>query len=109
MAGPWAQDFLLEIAVGLERARERFDVQFPEAPRGVALFGGKAAEFYAWHRDSQPYFDSIAPLSQLTKTVGDAWREAVKGTHGWVFWDPYPISSVRAVARPEFHVAGHCY
>ena len=109
VAGPWLKPFLTEIADGLVRARVLFDQQFPGAPRGFALFGGRAAELYAWHRDSAPYLATIAPLSALTRTVGDAWRESVKSTHGWVFWDPYPVSSVRAVSRPEFHVAGHCY
>jgi hypothetical protein len=109
VAGPWLKPFLTEIADGLVRARALFDQQFPDAPRGFALFGGHAAEFFAWHRDSAPYVATIAPLSALTRTVGDAWRESVQSTHGWVFWDPYPISSVRAVSRPEFHVAGHCY
>lgn len=109
VAGPWMKPFLTEIADGLVRARALFDQQFPGAPRGFELFGGRAAEFYAWHRDSAPYLATIAPLSALTRTVGDAWRESVQSTHGWVFWDPYPISSVRAVTRPEFHVSGHCY
>lgn len=109
VAGPWPKEFLADIAAGLDRGRALFDAQFADAPRGVALFGGKAAEFYAWHRDSRPYLASIEPLSAITTTVGAPWREAVKDTHGWVFWDPYPVSSVRAGKRPEFHVAGHCY
>lgn len=109
VAGPWPKSFLAPIADGMVRARTLFDQQFTGAPRGFALFGGHAAEFYVWHRDSTPYLATIAPLSALTRTVGDAWREAVQSSHGWVFWDPHPISSVRAVARPEFHVSGHCY
>ncbi len=107
--GPWPEPFLRDIAGGLDRARALFDAQFVGAPKGLALFGGRPGELYAWNRDSEPYLATIAPLSELTKTVGEPWREAVKATHGWVFWDPFPVSSVRAVTRPEFHVAGHTY
>lgn len=109
IAGPWPKAFLEDIAKNLVRARARFDIQFKDVPPGVALFGGKAAELYVWSRDSRPYIASIEPLSALTTTVGAPWREAVENTHGWVFWDPYPISSVRAIARPDLHLAGHCY
>lgn len=108
VAGPFDAAFLDSIAAGLDRGRERFDGLFACAP-GPALCGGRLPEFYVWGYDSEPYLRTAEHLTSLTDRVPPGWADAVKGTHGFVYWHPFCVSSARAWGRPEDDLAGHSY
>lgn len=105
VCGPQPPEELARIGGLLDRGRAWFDVAFG-APRGLELFGGRLAEFYMFTEDP-PYLATCAHFASLTKTVSPEWIEAVKGTHGFVWWDPYPLSSARRWHRDPADLPGH--
>jgi hypothetical protein len=108
VAGPFERSFLEPIVAGLGVGRAWFDAHFA-APPGIALLGGRAAEFYVWGRDGAHYTNTVDHLAKLTDTVPEGWAEAVAKIHGFVYWDPFCISSARAKGRPLEDLAGHCF
>ena len=108
VVGPFKREFLEGISAGLVTGRKLFDESF-DAPEGVALLGGRAAEMYVWGRDNDQYIDTVDYLASLTNTVPPEWADVVKQTHGLMYWDPFCCSSARVKGRPEDHLAGHSY
>ena len=108
VAGPFPAAFLEEISAGLMRGRALFDERF-HPPAGIELLGGRCAEFYVFGRDAKPYLDTVDYLASLTESVPPGWADAVRGTHGFLYWDPYCCSSARLGGRPQDHLAGHSY
>jgi len=107
VAGPHDEPFLAQILDGLARGRAWFDKSFESNP-GLELLGGRLAEFYVFESD-EAYTASIPHFAALTKTVSESWTEAVKRTHGFMWWDPYPLSSARRWKRDESDLVGHCF
>jgi hypothetical protein len=107
VAGPQDEIVLSEILDGLARGRTWFDEKFQSAP-GLELFGGRLAEFYAFE-SNEAYVATTPHFGSLTKTVSAGWEEAAKKTHGFLWWDPYPLSSARRWQRDEDDLVGHCY
>lgn len=107
LAGPQSEDDLQAVAAGLNRGREWFDATLQSAP-GLGLFGGRRAEFYLFTSNDE-YVNTVDHFASLTTTVTPEWAEAVKKTHGFLWWDPYPLSSARQWNRPEDDLVGHCY
>jgi len=108
VGGPFPRSFLQGITEGLDRGRTWFDGQF-QTEEGVLLLGGQLAEFYVWDRNSKPYLETVDELVALTDTVPEGWAEAVKKTHGFLFWHPLCISSARVLGRPKDDLAGHSF
>lgn len=77
-------------------------------PADTDLFDGRLAELYLFDRDP-PYHATIEHLAQRTTTLPPGWAEAVKNTHGFLYWDPFPLSSARRWKREELDLEGHCY
>jgi hypothetical protein len=107
LAGPQDEAGLAQVAAGLARGRTWFDLAFQSEP-GIALFGGRLAEFYMFEADAA-YLGTIAHFAALTPTVGEGWAGSVAGTHGFLWWDPYPLSSARRWKRDQKDLAGHCH
>ena len=107
VAGPQDEEMLLGILDGLAKGRGWFDSTF-QSPAGLELFGGRLAEFYLFESDDA-YLATIPHFGSLTKTVSAAWAESVKKTYGFLWWDPYPLSSARRWKRDEKDVVGHCF
>lgn len=107
VAGPQDEAVLGGIVEGLARGRTWFDLSFQSKP-GIDLFGGRLAEFYLYESDDA-YAATVPHFAALTKTVSDGWTDAVKKTHGFLWWDPYPLSSARRWKRNEADLVGHCY
>ncbi len=108
VAGPFEKDFLEPISRGLVVGRAYFDGLF-DAPLGVDLLGGRAAELFVWGREGDHYTQTVDYLASLTDTVPEGWADAVKRTHGFVYWDPFCCSSARVKGRPLEDLAGHSY
>ncbi len=77
-------------------------------PAETDLFDGRLAELYLFDRDPA-YHATIEHLAQRTSTLPPGWAEAVKNTHGFLYWDPFPLSSARRWKREELDLEGHCY
>lgn len=107
LAGPQSEEDLQALAAGLNRGREWFDGAFQVSP-GLDLFGGRRAEFYLFTSNDE-YVNTVDHFGSLTTTVPPEWAEAVKKTHGFLWWDPYPLSSARQWNRPPDDLVGHCY
>ncbi len=107
LAGPMTPEILEGVSAGLGRGRAWFDRMFESKP-GLELFGGRLAEFYMFEENDK-YTGSVEHFAGLTKTVSDGWSDAVRKTHGFLWWDPYPLSSARRWHRDEQDVVGHCY
>lgn len=108
LAGPMSVDLLGEVGDGLVVGRAWFDETYGASP-GLALLGGRLAEFYLYGVDEAPYLDTIATFASWTKTLPDGWADAAKRVHGFVYWDPFPLSSARQWHRNEVDLVGHCY
>ena len=108
LAGPVDQATLDEVARGILVGREWFDHGFEVEP-GLGLFGGRLAEFYLFSRSSEPYLGTVAHFASLTDTLPEGWAEAARKVHGFVYWDPIPVSSARRWHRDERDLIGHCY
>jgi len=107
IAGPFAADRLQAIGAQLDLSRAWFDATW-RSPPGLALFGGRLAELYAFGKASDPFIDTVPHFAALTNTVPPGWAEAVAGSHGFFWIDPYPLSSARQWHRSESDLAGHC-
>ncbi|MCY2961621.1 MAG: hypothetical protein NTY35_15775 [Planctomycetota bacterium] len=107
VAGTQEEALLAGIVEGLARGRAWFDATFQSKP-GLELFGGRLAEFYLFESDDA-YTATVPHFASLTKTVSEGWADAVKKTHGFLWWDPYPLSSARRWKRNEQDLVGHCY
>lgn len=107
IAGPFATDRLQAIGAQMDISRAWFDAAW-KSPPGLALFGGRLAELYAFSKASDPFVDTIAHFASLTTTVPPGWAEAVAGSHGFFWIDPYPLSSARQWHRSESDLVGHC-
>ncbi|MFT5152257.1 MAG: hypothetical protein ACI841_002251, partial [Planctomycetota bacterium] len=105
---PFDYDFLHEIARDLEKGRVWFD-EAMGSPAGLEWLGGRAAAFYVFSRDTEPYLKSTDLLAELTFTVPAGWADSVKKTHGFYYADPYCVSAARVWGRPDEHLAGHSY
>ena len=106
--GPFEAAFLANISAALERGRGWFD-QHLGMPPGLAWLGERAAAFYLFSRDSEPYLASTDELGRQTTTVPKGWADSVKRTHGFYFSDPYCVSAARVWGRPDEHLEGHSY
>ncbi len=107
LVGPQVTRELEEVADGLKVGREWFDKTFKSKP-GLEIFGGRLAEFYLFTDDAQ-YMGSVDHFTSLTRTLPDGWSDAVRKTHGFLWWDPYPLSSARQWHRAAEDLVGHCY
>jgi hypothetical protein len=107
IAGDWSADVLARIGAHVVSSRAWFDTCFQVQP-GLALLGGRLAEFYAWNRDSAPYQNSVEHFAALTTTVPDGWAPVVRERHGFFWIDPYAVSSARVWNRPDEDLVGHC-
>jgi hypothetical protein len=108
VAGPFPLDFLRSIALQIDAGRRWFHEVFALAADDP-FAGDRLPQFYAWGRDSTPYVDTCEWFASLTKTVPAGWADGVKKIHGFVWWDPYCVSSARLWNRPDDDIAGHCY
>lgn len=108
VAGPCARELLERVARNLDTGREWFDARYGVEP-GLALFGGRLAEFYLFDLDSAPYRATVPLFGSKSETLPPGWAEAVAKTHGFLFWDPYPLSSARRWKRNLSDLEGHCY
>ncbi|MCE9594656.1 MAG: tetratricopeptide repeat protein [Planctomycetes bacterium] len=107
VAGPWPEPFLTNIAAQLGRGRAKFDAAFG-VEAGLALLGGRMAEFYCFARDDRPYVDSVVHFAALSPTLPPGWGEATARAHGFYWFDPYALSSARLGFRNEDELTGHC-
>lgn len=107
LLGEVEETLLVEIGKGLTKGRAWFDPLF-QAPLGLELFQGRMALFCVWNQD-EPYLQSIAPIGALTQSIPPGWAEAVTRSYGFVWWDPFPMSSARRWKRGPADLAGHCY
>ena len=107
LAGDVDEAALKAISAGLDKGRLWFDGVM-NAPKGLELFGGRRAVFFVWKAD-EPYLGSITPIGALTNTIPPGWAEAVAKSYGFVWWDPYPMSSARSWKRGPKDLEGHCY
>ncbi|MBL8861785.1 MAG: hypothetical protein JNK02_07205 [Planctomycetes bacterium] len=107
VAGPLDAAVLARVVDGLAVGRAWFDAAFQSEP-GLALFGGRLAEFHLFEAD-EAYLATVPHFASLTKTVSDGWAEAVGRTHGFLWWDPYPLSSARRWKRNQADLVGHCF
>jgi hypothetical protein len=108
LAGPFDASFLQGISTGIDSARTWFNELY-EIEAGLPLLGGRFAEFYLFNRDSTPYKQTTEHFASQTTTLPETWAAAVKKTHGFLYWDPYCVSSARVWGRPEENLIGHCY
>lgn len=108
LAGPVAAPMLAEVGQGIVRGRAWFNGLFGTAP-GLALFGERLAELYLFDLEQAPYFDTIATFASWTTTLPEGWAAAVRRVHGFVYWDPFPLSSARRWHREPGDLVGHCY
>lgn len=107
IAGPYPLEFLQSIGESTRTTRAWFD-QAWRSPPGLALFGGRMAELYAFGRDPAPFTQTVPHFAAMTTTVPPGWAEAVAKSHGYFFIDPFPLSSARQWQRGEVDIAGHC-
>lgn len=105
LCGPHSVDDLARIADWMKRGRGWFDAKFQSKP-GLELFGNRLAEFYMFN-DNAAYAATCAHFASLTKTVPEDWASVVEKTYGFMWWDPYPLSSARRWHRPMEDLAGH--
>lgn len=108
LAGPLSKERLERIQVGMHIGRLAFAEAYGLEPGAPAL-GGAAALFLAAGSDSSVYLSSIDHLATLTNTLPPGWAEAVRNSHGFVYYDPIPVSSARLWNREEADLDGHCY
>jgi hypothetical protein len=106
VAGPWPQAFLTRISEALVRGRGVFDASFA-AEGGLALLGGRMAEFYCFARDDRPYVDSVAHFGSLSPSLPSGWAEATTRAHGFYWFVPYALSSARVGYREDGELVGH--
>lgn len=107
VAGPIGKARLEALLPQLASARTWFDGAW-RSPPGLALFGNRLAELYAFGREPEPYQATIAHFASLSRTLPPGWAEAVERSHGFFFVDPFPLSSARQWNRGEEDLAGHC-
>ncbi len=51
----------------------------------------------------------MVKLPPSMSTMPPGWADAIKKTHGFVYWDPFCLSSARVMGRPMDDLAGHSY
>ena len=107
VAGTYPLDILEKVAAGLDLGRTWFDSRWTVEP-GIGLFGGRLAELYAFS-DDLGFKKTVPHFAAQTTTVPEGWADAVQKAHGFVYWDPYPVSSCRLWGRAVLDVEGHCY
>ena len=107
VAGPLPEESLARVAERCVAGRAWFDERYALEPT-LDLFAGRMAELYLFGQDA-PYMASIPHLATLSHTLPPGWGDAVKTTHGFLFWDPFPLSSARRWKREELDLEGHCY
>lgn len=107
LAGDYDEKFLAAAGTHVLSARAWFDKAYKVEP-GLALLGGRLAQFYVWGRDSEPYKATVEHFASLTSTVPPGWAEVVRERHGFVWIDPYALSSARVWNRADDDVVGHC-
>lgn len=107
VAGPLPRASLERVAERCLVGRAWFFERFA-LPSELDLFAGRLAELYLFDRDP-PYHATIEHLAARTQTLPPGWGEAVKNTHGFLYWDPFPLSSARRWKREELDLEGHCY
>ena len=107
IAGPFAKQMLEQVGTQMALTRTWFDESWRSAP-GLALFGGRLAEIYAFGRNSEPYAVTVPHFASQTNTDPPGWSEAVANSHGFFWIDPYPLSSARQWHRSEADLVGHC-
>jgi len=108
LAGNVDSGELERVAIGITKGREWFDSVF-KTPAGLGLFDGHLPELYLFGRDDAPYKASTAHFATRSATLPEGWADAVKRTHGFVWWDPWPVSSARRWKRGDTDLHGHCY
>lgn len=108
LAGPGAPAELVTVGGGIIAGRAWFDGLFGCAP-GLELLGGRLAEFYLFGSEPGPYADTVPLFASWTKTVPEGWAAAVAKVHGFLWWDPFPLSSARRWHREDYDLSGHCY
>ena len=96
------------VGAGLVEGRKWFDSVF-KGPEGLALFGGHMPELYLFGEDDAPYLATLEHFSTRSDTLPPGWAKAVKTTHGFLWWDPWPVSSARRWHRGDTDLNGHCY
>lgn len=107
VAGDYDTKFLARVGEHVVTGRAWFDKAFACEP-GLGLLGDRLAQFYVWNRDSEPYKATVAHFASLTTTVPPGWAEVVRERHGFVWIDPYALSSARVWNRADDDVVGHC-
>jgi hypothetical protein len=99
---------LQRVAAGVAKGRAWFDTVF-KTPAGLELFGDHLPELYLFGTDDAPYKASTEHFATRSETLPEGWSAAVKRTHGFVWWDPWPVSSARRWKRGDTDLHGHCY
>lgn len=105
--GPYEEEYLREVAGYLTASREWFDGQYRTEP-GMALMGGRPAQFFLWDLDLAPYEDTVAHFVAQTPSLPEAAVPALRKVHGFYFFDPFTLSSARIGYRDRSHLTGHC-
>lgn len=107
VAGPLPLESLERVAERCRAGRVWFGERYGLAP-DLDLFGGRLAELYLFKQDG-PYLATIPHLAERSQTLPPGWADAVRTTHGFLFWDPFPLSSARRWKREDLDLEGHCY
>lgn len=105
--GDYPEAELATIVGGLRKGRDWFDGTY-KAPAGLEMLGGRLAEIYVWNKP-EGYLDSVAHFASLTHSIPANWGDAVQKAFGFVWWDPYALSSARQWGRSNADIEGHCY
>jgi len=108
LAGNVSNDTLELVAKGVAEGRKWFDGVF-KTPAGLALFDGNLPEFYLFGEDDTPYLATLEHFSTRSDKLPPGWAKAVKKTHGFLWWDPWPVSSARRWDRGVTELHGHCF
>lgn len=107
VVGPYDLAYLEELAGDLDRGALWFETQF-----GVTVdpefLGGRLAEIFVFDRNNLPYQDSVGHFVAKTHTLPEAAVPSMQKIHGFYFFDPYSLSSVRVGHRDRTHLSGHC-
>lgn len=96
------------VAKGLSKGRKWFDGVFGLSA-GLALFDGHLPEFYLYGSDDAPYLATLEHFATRSDTLPSGWAKALRGTHGFLWWDPWPVSCARRWHRGDKDLHGHCY
>jgi len=108
VAGPLQEPSLVAIDAGMQLGRAAYHEHWDLEPES-SVIGDELALFYVTGSDSSSYLTPIPHLAGLSETLPEGWAEAVRTSHGFIYYDPVPTSSARQWNRSELDLQGHNY